>query len=159
MPDKIFARRFDVTPTQLAAVADRRFRDAEALCEMGHNERANGAVYLCGIVIEILLKSQLLRRYGQTARKRPHDPMDENEREVWSLIWRSHDLAEMLDRNPELAAAVQRKGQDDGHPYLDWLRAICGEWTIYVRYSSFTTDIGSARDMISRVRFLKEVLK
>jgi len=63
-----FAKQYTTTPGQMTAVAERRFRDAEALFETGQNDRANGVVYLCGICIEILLKAQLMKLYPETAR-------------------------------------------------------------------------------------------
>jgi hypothetical protein len=159
MVKNVFAKRYDVTPSQLAAAADRRFRDAEALYKTGQNERANGVVYLCGITVEILLKAQLMKLYPATARKRSRESMGRQKERIWSLIWRSHDLDEMLDQNPELSAAIKAKGERNQKPYLDWLKAIRGAWTIYVRYSPFTTKIGDAKDMLDRVRELKEVLK
>lgn len=154
----IFAKNLSAKPTQPAAVAERRFGDAEALCKTGENARANGAMYLAGLVIDILLKAQLMRQYPEVARKRPHE-VTEGERRIWSLIWRSHDLAEMLEQHPSLAAAVAKLGEQAGRPYLTWLNQICGTWTIFVRYSSLTTEMEDARVMLERVRVLKEVLK
>jgi hypothetical protein len=148
-----------LTPGQLVTVAERRFLDAQALCDTGRNVHGNGAQYLGGFVIEILLKSQLIRRHPSIARKRPHERLSPEEQEVWSLIYRSHDLDEMLGRLPELAAVVQKRGERDGQPYLTHLRSICGSWTIFARYSSRSTDIGEARKFLDRVREVKEVLK
>jgi len=154
-----FAKQYTTTPGQMTAVAERRFRDAEALFETGQNDRANGVVYLCGICIEILLKAQLMKLYPETARKQSQQSMGKREREIWSLIWRSHSLDDMLVQNPKLAAGVRKKGERDQKPYLDWLKAICGTWTVYIRYSSYTTAMGDAKDMLNRARELKEVLK
>ena len=41
----------------MATVAERRFDDAAALRATNENARANGVAYLCGYVIEILLKA------------------------------------------------------------------------------------------------------
>src|SRR5690242_4280337 len=140
MPSNIFARQQDVKPSQLVAVAERRFDDAKALAETGDNARANGAQYLAGIVLDILLKAQLMRQYPAVARKRRHE-VPSDERHVWSLIWRSHDLDEMLHQMPGLTAAIEKRGQRDGEPYLEWLLGICEAWTVFVRYSSMTSDI------------------
>jgi len=88
-----------------ALAKERRFEDAQALCATRQNARANGAAYLAGFVIEILLKARLVRQYETIARKRQHDVKDA-ERGVWSLIWRSHDLGAMLDAMPELTRAT-----------------------------------------------------
>jgi hypothetical protein len=158
MAKGIFDRVTAARPSQLAAVADRRFDDARVLCESGDNARANGAQYLAGLVIEILLKAQLMRQYPNTSRKRSHE-LDDADQPVWSLIWRSHDLADMLDRLPATQAAVHARGALAGRPYGQWLAGICSQWTIYARYSTQTSTIAEAREMLERVRELKEVLK
>src|SRR5690348_5678764 len=154
----IFEPQRSLRASQLAAVAERRFDDARASCDTGKNAHADGAQYLAGIVIDILLKAQLIRQNPVTARKRQHEVLDV-ERHVWSLIWRSHDLSDMLDQLPELPVAVQKVGEESGQPYLDWLSDICATWTIYVRYSTHTSTMDEARTMLDRVRALKEILK
>jgi len=113
---------------------------------------------LAGIVIDILLKAQLMRQYPVTARKRQHE-VTALERPVWSLIWRSHDLGEMLAHLPGLTIALRKSGDRAGRPYREWLRGICGVWTVYVLYSPQTSTMDEARAMLDRVRELKEVLK
>src|SRR5438067_3379547 len=93
------------------------------------------------------------------AAKRQHERMSDEEREIWSLIYRSHDLEEMLGRLYELERALEKHGSRTGTPYLQHLREICSTWTIYARYSSLTTDMREAEAMLDRVRELKEVLK
>ena len=156
-PGNIFARQ-RLTAGQMRAVAERRFDDAQALCDTGQNARANGVQYLAGIAVEILLKAQLMERYPVEARLRSHELTDAS-RPVWSLIWRSHDLEEMLDHLPQLGAGVRKQGERAGLPYWKWLSSICGSWTIYARYSTLSTTMSSAREMLDRVRQLKEVLK
>ena len=158
MSKSIFEKQSVARPSQLTAVAERRFADAQALCDTGENARANGVQYLAGIVLDILLKAQLMRRHAGTARKRSHEVADD-ERAVWSLVWRSHDLAEMLDRLPELSGAVRKRGEADGRPYLRWLTEICGAWTIHARYSTATSRMDEAAEFLARVRELKELLK
>jgi hypothetical protein len=155
----IFAKQVELVPSTMATVADRRFDDAVALCETGDNARAAGAMYLAGFVLEILLKANLVRMYAAIAKKRPHALVDGSERAVWSLIWRSHQLDEMLAAMPTLAAAVEKSGQRAGERYLDWLKGICGVWSIHARYSSRGTTIAEAQRMLDRVRKLKEILK
>lgn len=60
---EIFKPLTDLRPSQLIAVADRRFDDAVALSETGDNARANGVQYLAGLVIEISLKAELVRQH------------------------------------------------------------------------------------------------
>jgi hypothetical protein len=155
-PD-IFARR-RLTVGQLRAVADRRFGDAEALVATGDNARANGAQYLAGIAVEVLLKGALVERYPGLAFRR-QDEVTAADRVVWNLIWRSHDLAEMLERLPMLRASADLRGRQAGRPYLAWLTGICGSWTIFARYSPATSTMSDAREMVERVRYLKEVLR
>src|SRR4051812_42870816 len=83
------------------AVAEQRFEDAVALSRTGENARANGTRYLAGIVIDILLKAQIANSHPTIARKRSHEVTTE-ERETWSLIWRSHDLDDMIGHQPDL---------------------------------------------------------
>src|SRR4051794_33268950 len=132
MPSSVYTKRQEIRPAQLRAVADGRFDDAQALASTGDNARANGTQYLAGIVIDILLKAQLMRQYPVTARKRQHE-VTALERPVWSLIWRSHDLGEMLAHLPGLTIALRKSGDRAGRPYREWLRGICGVWTVYVR--------------------------
>lgn len=159
MAEGIFAKNARVRPSQLIAVAERRFGDAEALCRTGENARANGAQYLCGIVIEILLKAQLMRLYPAAVGKRQHQLNDNAERSIWGLVWRSHDLAEMLDHLRDLEAAIKKRGDRAGRPYLRWLKGICEAWTIHARYSTMTSTIDQAQEMLDQVRELKEVMK
>lgn len=158
MRTSIFEKQPVSRPGQLAAVAERRFADAQALCDTGENARANGVQYLAGIVLDVLLKAQLMRRYPSVARARGSE-LAESERAMWGLIWRSHDLAGMLDNLPELRVAVQKRGVRDGLPYWAWLTEICGVWSVHARYSSMTSTIDEARMFLERVRHLKELLK
>ena len=127
----------------------------------GDNARANGAQYLAGIVVEIRLKAELVRIYPSVAVQRSHD-VTESERPVWNLIWRSHNLTEMLERATTLRASVdaagRRAGRRAGRPYYEWLADICGRWTIFARVTSVTSTMVEARSMLGRVRLLKEVM-
>jgi hypothetical protein len=156
-PPNIFLKQ-RLTAGQLRAVADRRFDDAQALCDTQENARANGVQYLAGIAIEILLKAQLMDRYPAESKLRSHE-VTEPSRYIWSLIWRSHDLEEMLNHLPQLTAGVRKQGERAGLPYWEWLSGICGSWTIFARYSTLMTTMDTAKEMLDRVRHLKEVLK
>ena len=107
MASEVFAKQRGIGPSQFAAVAERRYGDAQALSATGDNARANGAQYLAGIVLDILLKAQLMRQYPEIARKRSHE-VSKHDRAVWNLIWRSHDWVEMLDQLPALKAALRK---------------------------------------------------
>jgi hypothetical protein len=156
-PPDIFAKR-RLTIGRLRAVADRRYGDAVALVETGDNARANGAQYLAGIVIEILLKGQLLHLHPELSMS-DSAALTPSKRLVWNLIWRSHDLDEMLQQLPKLRASVQTKADRAGVPYLRWLQSVCATWTIHARYSSRTSTMHEARQMVDRVRVLKEVIQ
>ena len=153
----IFDRQ-SLTPSQLRTVARRRFDDAWALCDTGKNAHANGAQYLGGFVVEMLLKAQLIQRYPAVAKRRPHEPMAPAERGVWNLIHRSHDLTEMLYKLPEVQAHVEKQSLRDGRPYRRILNDLCQRWTIYARYSTLSTTVAEARHFLEEVRELKEVL-
>ena len=156
-PPDIFARR-RLTVGQLRAVADRRYGDAEALVATGDNARANGAQYLAGIVVEILLKGQLLAAYPQVLTFKV-EGLAAADRPVWSLVWRSHDLEAMLDLLPSVRSYVDRAGRRAGMPCFAWLLGIATTWTIFARYSPATSKMIEVRQMVDRVRILKELLR
>lgn len=68
MTAKIFDKRSELKPPAMRTVAERRFADAQALINTKMNARANGAIYLAGFVIEILLKTQLDDKYASSRR-------------------------------------------------------------------------------------------
>ena len=154
----IFDRNPIPTRGQLVAVAERRFRDAEALLATGDNERAAGAMYLLGYTIEVLLKGQLIDRYPSARRPLP-DSAGDDERRARMLIFRSHDLEAMLLALPRLEASVRGAARRAGRPYDVHLRQVCRVWTPFARYSPRGTTIRSARVMLGRVRAIKELLK
>ena len=143
---------------QLRAVADRRFRDAEALLATGDNERAAGAMYLGGYAVEVLLKGQLLARHPAAARPLPATAGDD-ERAARVLIFRSHALDDMLAALPDIEAMIKQAGDRASRPYHEQLKQLCGTWTPYARYSPRSTTIREARDFLDRVRAIKELLK
>ncbi|MGD0390839.1 MAG: hypothetical protein ABSC42_17990 [Tepidisphaeraceae bacterium] len=161
MAASIYSRQPQLKPSAMRTVADRRFDDAETLCETKQNARANGAAYLVGFVVEILLKARLVRKHPQIARKRQHEMNDLSsaEREIWFLIWKQHDLEGMLSKLEELEAALKKQGEREGENYLEDLKKICATWTIQARYSSHTMQHREAEELIERVRVLKEKLK
>jgi hypothetical protein len=156
------AKRFELhggpKPTAMATVAERRFGDSEALCRTGDNARANGAVYLAGFVIEILLKAKLVAAFPPTARKRQRD-VAAWEQDIWNLIWRRHDLGKMLGMLRDLEAVLVKQGERDGVNYVAELKKVDAEWSVLVRYSTRTMLMEEARQLLERVRILKEVLK
>jgi hypothetical protein len=155
----IFDKPALLRPATMRAVAQRRFEDAETLAETKSNARANGVIYLLGIAIDILLKAMLVERFPRVAQSRESDLTSEDDRRRWRLIWRSHQLADMLDELAGLEAAIKRRGDRAGQAYNQWLKTFCGEWTIHVRYSSSTAQMDEAVRQLDRVRVLKEVLR
>lgn len=87
-------------PAQLRTVADRRLDDADALRKTGKNARANGAMYLGGLVVECLPKAKLLERFPWLQKAGSPEGRTSQEKRVWSLCYRSHDLDEILARLP-----------------------------------------------------------
>src|SRR4051812_35893 len=130
----VFDKQSQLKPSAMATVAERRFADAEALAATRQNSHANGCAYLAGFVVEILLKARLVQKFPTIARKRPHE-LSANEHEVWGLIWRRHDLDDMLDQMPELEAALKKKAERSQANYGADLKAVCATWTIHARYS------------------------
>jgi hypothetical protein len=158
MPGEIFEKQRQLKPSTMATVAERRFDDAEALYKTADNARANGAAYLVGFVVEILLKARLIEKFPGIARKRQHEVTDV-ERNVWRLIWKQHDLEGMVYYLREIEAGLKKKGERDGRDYVEDLKKISATWTIQARYSSHTMLLTDAKDLIDRVRVLKELLK
>jgi len=136
-------------------VADRRFDDAQYLRRSKKNKYANGAMYLGGLVLDILLKAKLLEEHpwlqnppGDLARR------PASERRLHALCYREHDLIGILDR-------LSRRTLDrlDSAGLLKTLKKLCGTWTIHVRYSPRTSEISEAADFLNRVREVREWLK
>jgi hypothetical protein len=138
----------------MKTVAERRFDDAEALRRANDNARANGVAYLVGFVIEILLKAKLVEKYSTIAKTQQH-LLKSGEREVWSLIWRRHDLEAMLPYLPELLADLKKRGERTKQEYLNDLKKLCATWAIQARYSTQTILMDEAAALLERVRPIK----
>ncbi len=145
-------------PTQLRTVADRRFGDAEALRKTGENARANGAMYLGGFVIECLLKAKLLERFGWLQSTGSPQGRSKANQRLWSLCYRAHDLDEIVDKLPEVIEMLNRVEGRQSNRLVQSLKSICGQWTIFARYSPYTADIDDARTFLDQVRELKSWL-
>lgn len=146
-------------PTQLRTVADRRFDDAAALRDTGLNARANGSMYLGGFVVECLLKAKLLERYKWLGSAGSPEGRSKNDRYLWSLCYRSHDLDEILAKLPEIQDRLSRMEQRESSRLTQSLKGICAQWTIYARYSPYTTSIDDARKFLNQIEELKPWLK
>lgn len=148
-----------LTGSQMLAVAERRYGDAVALCDTGHVERAPGAMYMAGFVLEILLKAQLIKTAPSLGRTDKSAESSVVFRRRWQLIHRSHDLTGLLDELSDLRSAIGKASERASLPYDQWLASICATWSIFARYSSRVVSMQEARQMVDRVRYLKELLK
>lgn len=127
--EKFFARA-PLSPNQVMSVADRRRDDAVFLMQQQDNRRYNAAVYLYGIAIECALKALLLRRepWLVSAASRSARSRDRQRQKVASLMYRSHDLDEMLDAMPKLK--VEMESATIARHF-----ARVKPWSVLIRYS------------------------
>jgi hypothetical protein len=152
--------RVRLRPSQLRTVAERRYADAECLRKTGDNERANGAMYLGGFVIECLLKARLLDEHPWLQAPLGPNPSPEEQR-LWSLCYRSHDLDEMLTYLPGLIDELARRDRNEGRrpSLVESLRRLCNQWTIQARYSPRSETMAVASKFLDQIKDLKECLK
>lgn len=134
-------------PAASRTVARWRLGDADCLAKTGQAERANGAMYLGGLAIEIMLKAALLRRYPWLQEKVDHKKLSKADERVWSLCFRSHDLDKILDRLGYLEKLLE--GPDRAlwfsiQPVLSW--------TIYARYSPQPSTSREAVLFVAKVK-------
>ena len=155
----IIFQRVRLRPGQLRTIADRRFDDAEALRNTGENARANGAIYLGGFVVECLLKAKLMERFRWLQRATSPQGRSREDQRIWSLCYRLHDLDEILDKLPEISQKLARVEGGRSNRLAHSLKSICGQWTIFARYSPYTADIDDARLFLDQVNELKPWLK
>jgi hypothetical protein len=156
--EDIFRREL-LKPSQLRSVARRRFEDAEWLRKSGENARANAVFYLGGFVIECLLKARMLERYPSMQRARSTEGMSDQDRVVWRLIYRSHDLREMLRRLPELQQQIGAADRREGARRLEKLNSLCQRWTIFARYSPRTETMKAAELFLGVIKDLRPWLE
>lgn len=151
----VIFKKVRLRPSQLRTVANRRLDDANALRKTGENARANGAMYLGGFVVECLLKAGLLERFPWLQSAGPGEKRSKDDQQLWSLCYRSHDLDEILARLPDIADKLSRLEQRESSRLAQSLKSICGEWTIYARYSPYNADIDDARTFLDQIEELK----
>ncbi len=155
MPD-IF-ERVRLSPAQFRTVAERRFADAEYLRKSGNNERANGAIYLGGFLLECLLKARLLEEHPWL--QAPLSPeASADEQRLWSLCYRSHELDRILEHLPETRQRLRDLEVREGRGALRRLQSLCTQWTIQARYSPRSATMAEARKFLGTVKELKEWL-
>ncbi len=154
----IFERQ-KLNPRQLRTVAERRLGDARFLQKSGLNARANGAMYLAGFVVECLLKANLLEEHPwlQSAGSPPE--RSGNERALWFLCYRWHDLGGMLERLPRLTERLAAAGQRGQTRVLQSLKSICAQWTIQARYSPQMATLQDADQFISQIEEVQSWLR
>ena len=153
----IFAKR-RLYAGQLRAVAERRFADAECLLASGDPERANGAIYMAGFVIECLLKALLLERHPNLSK--PVDPakLSDSDREIFGYLY-GHDLDEMLGALPELGTKLSVVSTPHGSRVWPEFRTLCEHWTVYARYSPVSAKMTEAKNFLNTVKEVKKWLK
>lgn len=147
----IYDRQSGLRPAQLVAVAERRFADAQALVATGQNERANGAQYLGGYVVEILLKARLLRHPALRDRHHP------DHAKLQRAVYQKHDLElllSVLNAWRRLDQVLTAHGARAGVDYLAMLKQVCAAWTVHARYSTQSSTIAEARALLDAVRRL-----
>lgn len=143
----------------MGAVAERRYGDAECLRQSGQNARANGVFYLGGLVIECLLKARLLDQYPSVGAARTPEGLSPSDRQVWQLIYRSHELDEMLEYLPDIERRLALADRIDGRGRTRRLKRICLEWSIFARYSPLSSKMAEASEFLDDVKELRTWLK
>lgn len=153
----IFAKR-RLTPGQLRAVAERRYGDAQCLLDSGKQERANGAIYMAGFVLECLLKALLLERHPGLANPVDATTLSATDREVLTLLF-SHDLEAMYLLLPEVQRKLLGIKTESGRSAWIEFAAICEEWTVYARYAPISAKLDRAASYLETVKEVKKWLK
>jgi hypothetical protein len=151
--------RIRLRPEQLRTVAERRFDDAQYLRRSGENKHANGAMYLAGFVVELLLKAALLEKHPILQAARDPAGLDRGTRRLWQLVYQSHDLEELLAELNEITDRLSSREQSRSTRLTDSLKSVCAAWTIFARYSPHQARKRDAEDMLDTIRELKEPLK
>lgn len=155
MSANIFAKA-RLRPSQLRTVADRRYDDAECLRKSGQNRHANGAMYLAGFVVECLLKAELMQCHpwlqSSTCQQAGWTKVQHR---LWTLCYRQHDLDEILAHLPSLEQRLRAWDQGMRTRLNRQLREVCGEWTIYARYSPRTATMKEAVQFMDKVKEIR----
>jgi len=148
-----------MTPGQLRAVAERRFADATCLLDSRNRERANGAMYMGGFVIECFLKALLLERFPNLKTRVSPATLSKRDQEILQLLY-SHELDKMLEYLPELQKKLSHSNMQSGGGNV-WRRfkEICAHWTIYARYSPRLESLDYAEQYLNTIREVKKWLR
>ncbi len=154
---KIFAKT-RLRAGQWRAVAERRYGDARCLLDSGDAERANGAIYMAGFVVECLLKALRVERHPNLLKPLDSATLSTSDREVFEALYR-HELDDMLGFLPELERKLAGVAIRSGRSAWRALNDICEEWAVYIRYSPLRADLGHARTYLDTVEEVKKWLK
>jgi len=149
----VFAKQ-RLTPAQARTVSDRRRADANALQALKQNRHANGAMYLGGIAVELLLKALLLESHPWL-QKNVTSALDSRQRRLRDVCYRWHDLEAVLERLPQLAARLEAANPR----LLQGLKKLCAEWTIHIRYSTYQATHAESAAFLDRLKELVPWLK
>ena len=114
-------------------------------------------MYIGGFVIECLLKALLLERHPNL--QGPVDPakLSPSDREVFHLIYTSHELEAMLGFLPEVELKVLALSH--GQSMWQRFRTVCEQWTIYARYSPKLAKKDDARWFLEVIQEVKQWLR
>jgi hypothetical protein len=154
----IFQRQW-LTASQLRSVAHRRFEDASYLRSSGINARANGVFYLVGFVVECLLEARLAEQYPSVSSRRNPAQLSKSDRAIWGMIFRSHELNDMLEVLPDIRKKMEAARAQGGAESMANLNRICGAWTIFARYSTHGETMKNASRFLDTVKELIPWLK
>ncbi len=154
---RIFAK-LRLKPGQWRAVAERRFADAECLLQSRNQERANGAIYMAGFVLECLLKALLLERHPNLGTAVDPAKLSNSDREVFESLYR-HDLADLVDFiRPELEKKFSQIPLSGGSLWRVF-NDVCEEWTVHARYAPFSARLDTATAFLDTVKEVTKWLK
>ncbi len=136
--DSWSTRQIRISANHFRQAADERWKDAQCLHA---NKRFEGAIYLCGYVLECFLKFVLCE-------VRNHKSMDLNEAKQLG-----HNLIELLDASR--MRATLRQNRD----LLIAFDRINNHWEPQLRYSGKATDERSSEIFLRDTRSLRKWLE
>ncbi len=145
-------------PDQMRAVAEKRFGDSKCLLKSNDKDRANGAIYMAGLVIECLLKALLLDRHPNLRVGIDPARLSSSDQEVFYLIYQRHELDDMCGFIPELEKKLNGLKTRSGLSAWREFENICEEWTIYARYSPQSATLAKAARYLETIEEVKKWL-
>jgi hypothetical protein len=151
--------RVRLRPSQVRAVAERRFMDSRALIDTRKLIHTNGAMYLAGFVVECLLKARLLEKHAWLQHTPSAEVLPPDRRRLWSLCYQSHELGQIAACLPEVLLDLQRAEPAGSRRLSQMFATVCNTWTIYARYSPRLATMDEAVEFIDRIKELKPWLR